>query len=181
MNVILVMVQTADGKTTLWHEPKVYGWSSPEDQKHFRQLIASHNLVVMGKNTYISVKDYIKLSPEIRRIVLTRNPSAFASDSVQGQLEFTAESPGALVARLSEEGYQDMLLVGGSRINMAFLEQKLITECLLTIEPRFTGNGNSLFAPADVDITLSLLDIKKLNTQGTLLVHYKVLYEHPTA
>jgi dihydrofolate reductase len=174
MNVVLVMVETADGKTTLWHEPHVHGWSSAEDQANFHALIESHSLIVMGSNTYVAVKNHIRLSSKTRRIVMTTRPGDFANDAVKDQLEFTDESPGELVKRLSKEGHETLLLVGGSQINGAFLKQNLITDCILTIEPRFVGNGNSLFAPINVDIPLTLTEVKRLNTQGTLLIRYKV-------
>lgn len=175
MKVILVMVQTADGRTTMWHEPKVHGWSSPEDLLHFAKLKAEHRVLIMGKNTYLAIRDTIRPNPALRRIILTRSPDEFAEDAIPGQREFTAESPEALIARLTREGYTDVLLAGGSMLNTAFLAKKLITECYLTIEPKFFGSGNNLFAPIDVDVRLHLIDVIKLNEQGTLLTHYKVL------
>lgn len=175
MNVILVMVQTADGRTTMWHEPKVHGWSSPEDLSHFTKLKTTYPILVMGKNTYVALKEHLVPNQSLRRIVMTSTPAEFANDHIEGQLEFTSESPTALVKRLEGEGHKDMLLVGGSMLNTAFLAKKLITECYLTIEPKFFGSGNNLFAPIDVDIRLQLINVIQLNKQGTLLTHYKVL------
>jgi len=180
MKIILVMVTTADGKTTLWHAPHVHGWSSREDQANFHALIHSHAIIVMGSNTYTAVKEHIKLSPSTKRIVMTRHPQDFTQEEVKNQLEFTDETPEALVSRLEGKGYTSMLLVGGSQVNGAFLAGNLISECILTIEPRFTGNGNSLFASTNVDIPLTLLEIRQLNKQGTLLARYKLDYEHTT-
>lgn len=181
MNVILVMAMTADGKTTLWNNPNGHGWSSPEDQKNFRALTRSHKIVVMGSSTYAAVKAHIRLSPGTKRIVMTSRPEDFSKDRVEGQLEFTGETPKALISRLGNEGHTSALLVGGSQINAAFLKQNLIDECILTIEPRFTGTGNSLFAPVNADVPLKLVKVTKLNKQGTLLVRYKPDYEHPSA
>lgn len=180
MKIILVMVTTADGKTTLWQEPLAHGWSSPEDQVHFRTLIDSHEVIVMGSNTYAAIKSHIRLSRKTKRIIITTRPMDYACDIVKDQLEFTGETPEALVQRLEGEGYTSFLLVGGSRINSAFLEKKLISECILTIEPRFTGNGNSLFAPVNVDVPLTLMEITQLNKQGTLLARYRLDYARTT-
>lgn len=181
MIVTLVMVMTADGKTTLWHAPEVQGWSSAEDQENFHTLISTHKVIVMGSNTYTSVKAHIKLSPKTRRIVMTKRPGDFLDDTVEGQLEFTDETPVALVNRLENEGHKTLLLVGGSQINGAFLENKLINECILTIEPWFTGNGNSLFAPTNVEVPLTIMELRQLNKRGTLLIRYSLNYEHPAA
>lgn len=178
MKIILVMVQTVDGKTTLWHEPEIHGWSSMEDQVHFRSLIDSHRVLVMGRKTYEGVKDQIQLSPHLKRIVLTQRPEDFKHKQVEGQLEFSDESPADVVRRMEAAGHTSMLLVGGSEINEAFLRAKLITECYITIEPKFFGNGKGIFAPTNMDISLQLIDMKQLNQRGTVLLHYTIEYEH---
>lgn len=178
MNVILTMVESADGKTTFWKEPHVYGWSSPEDREHFLKLRGSSPVVVMGKDTYESVKSSLEITPKTRRIILTGNPETYASVAVAGQLEFSSESPSDLVTRLNQEGYASILLVGGSRINKAFLSDQLITECYITIEPKFFGTGKSIFDDYEANISLELLDLKQLNTKGTVVLHYRLRYEH---
>lgn len=177
MNVILVMVESLDGKTTKWDEFHVHGWSSREDQEHLIHLKSAHNLIVMGRKTYDNVKNSILLSPQIRRVVMTKRPEDYSTEEVRGQLEFTDESPIKLVSRLESLGYTTMLLLGGSEINQAFLIRKLITECMITVEPKFFGNGKSIFEKTNVDISLALVNIKQLNKQGTVLLHYTVSYD----
>lgn len=178
MLVTLVMVETVDGKTTLWHEPEIHGWSSKEDQEHFRSLLSTHTLLVMGRKTYESVKNHIRLSPNLRRIVLTQRPEEHKERHVQGQLEFSDESPKDLVRRMVAEGYTTMLLLGGSEVNESFLSDHLINECYITIEPKFFGSGKPLFATTNVDISLQLRDMMRLNDQGTILLRYTILYEN---
>jgi len=180
MNITLVMVETADGKTTRWQENAIHGWSSEEDRNHFHELITSHTLLVMGSKTYDSVKKQIQLSPHIRRIVLTRTPDRYSKETKTGQLEFSGESPVQLVKRMETSGYTHMLLAGGSEINRAFLKDHLITDCLITIEPRFFGSGKSILAPVKTDTALTLTEVQRLNAQGTLLLRYTVSYEHTT-
>lgn len=178
MKIILVMVASADGKTTKWTESAVHGWSSKEDSEHFRSLKSKHRLIVMGRKTYEHVKNEIVLSPNILRIVMTQRPADFSGDTVAGQLEFTDEPPVTLVRRLESLGFDTMLLVGGSELNGGFLEDKLINECYLTIEPRFFGSGKSIFADTKIDVQLQLMELHKLNEQGTLMVHYSLQYDH---
>lgn len=177
MHVTLVMVETVDGKTTRWHEPEIHGWSSKEDQEHFRARIATHSLLVMGRKTYESVQNQIHLSPNLRRIVLTQRPEDYKERFVKGQLEFSDESPKALVKRMESEGHSAMLLVGGSEVNESFLSSHLISECYITIEPKFFGSGKSIFNATNIDISLQLLDLKRLNDQGTILLRYTIQYE----
>lgn len=179
MNITLVMVETLDGKTTWWQEPTVHGWSSPEDQRHFVHLKEKYNLLVMGRKTYESVKAKIVPTAGFLRIVMTQKPEDFSKETVAGQIEFTNESPELLVQKLSARGFTSMLLVGGSEVNEAFLKKQLITTCMVTIEPRFFGTGKSIFAETNVDIPLQLTRATQLNNQGTLLLEYTVLYDHP--
>lgn len=178
MHVTLVMVETVDGKTTLWHAPEIHGWSSKEDREHFTSLLATHSLLVMGRKTYEGVKNHIRLTPKLRRIVLTQRPEDYKGQIVEGQLEFSDESPEALVKRMEREGYTTMLLVGGSEVNESFLSAHLIHECYITIEPKFFGSGKPLFAATNIDVSLQLLDMKRLNDQGTVLLRYTTLYEN---
>lgn len=178
MKIILVMVSSADGKTTTWAKSASHGWSSKEDGEHFRLLKSKHRLIVMGRKTYEQIKNELVLTPHTRRIVITRKPTDFLHEAVAGQLEFSDEPPLILVRRLESLGFDTMLLVGGSELNGEFLKAKLINECYITIEPRFFGSGKSLFTGTHVDIRLKLLEVHTLNGQGTLMLHYSLQYDH---
>jgi dihydrofolate reductase len=178
MKITLVMVQSLDGKTTRWDQSDVRVWTSAEDQQQFTALVATSTLVIMGTGAYEGGKAYRKLSPKILRIVCTHNPTKYESEKVPGQLEFTDESPELLVHRLEKIGYIHALLVGGSGVNTAFFAQKLISDCLITVEPKIFGQGKGLVQNIQTDISLALLDIKRLNDNGTLLLHYTIMYEH---
>ncbi len=175
MRITLVMVSSADGKTT---HPAIHGWSSPEDQTHLKKLKAEYPVIIMGRKTYEAVRYDLVLDSQTRRIVMSKSPSDFAASDVPGHLEFTDESPRGLADRLSGEGYNSALLVGGSNLNEAFLKEKLLTDCYITIEPKFFGNGKSIFTSDAIDVALELTDVTRLNRQGTLVVHYIIHYEH---
>lgn len=176
MNVTLVMVQSADGITV--PSGKAIGWISPEDADHFRELKSKARVLVMGKNTYDSVRASLVPTAKLRRIILTHHPKTYASDEIPGHVEFTNESPEVLVNRLMSQGYTSLILAGGSKTNRAFLEQKLITDCYITVEPRFFGSGKGIFDDLKTDVSLELQNTTKLNDQGTLVLHYRILYDH---
>lgn len=174
MHIILAIVTSVDGKSTRGDQsPK--DWASQEDQKYFSSLLKKYNLIVIGKNTYFINKSTIKPSRDKLRIVLTRSPKNFVSDTIPGQLEFTDESPRELVLRLEKSAYKEMLLVSGPSLNTAFFKEKLVNELWLTIEPKIFGAGKGLVDQIPLDVNLKLKFIKKLNNQGTLLLKYDVL------
>ncbi|NCN82456.1 MAG: dihydrofolate reductase [Candidatus Pacebacteria bacterium] len=174
MNITLAMVLSADGRTTKGDDPNIYTWTSQEDQDHFFSFIAQNNLIIMGRKTYFAAADKIRLSPERKRVVLTKNPELYIDLAVEGQLDFSSEQPAELVRRLTAEGYTTALLVGGGTVNWHFLQSGLINELLLTIEPQIFGAGQSLFAGPINSLKLELLEQKQLNDQGTMLMRYKV-------
>lgn len=174
MKVILAMVTSLDGKSTKGFKPPKL-WASKEDQLFFKSLIAKNNLIVMGKNTFVASKDDIKLLPGKLRIIMARNPAEYNNLTIPHQLEFSSESPKQLVSRLIKQGYQQMLLVSGPKLNTAFLKNKLVNEIWLTLEPKIFGSGFGLVDTEKLDIRLKLLSSKKLNSQGTLLLKYQVI------
>jgi len=175
MRVILVVVASINGKSTKGEIANVRVWSSKEDQKYFATLIQKSNLIVMGRETYEAARPIIKLTPHKLRIVLTRNPERFKRFEVLGQLEFTNDSPSGLVKRMETQGYETMLLVGGSKISTLFFKENKIDEIWVTLEPYIFGRGKNLVEETNLDLTLKLINVTKLNKKGILLLKYSVV------
>lgn len=177
--ITAIAVTSVDGRFTKGAERNIYHWSSREDFSHFRNEVEKNNLLVMGSGTFEPVKGIqeagLKPEKERLRVIMTKNPKKYTEFFVPGQMEFTDEEPKALLARLEKLGYTRMLFVGGGRLLATFLEEQLIDELLLTIEPRIFGTGGILETSHDMDIQLELLETKQLNKQGTLLLRYNVI------
>ena len=73
-----------------------------------------------------------------------------------------------------QKGYKKLLLPGGTNTNTSFLIAGLVDEILLTVEPKIFGLGKQLFLEKSLEASLELLSFKKLNKQGTLLLHYQI-------
>ena len=114
------------------------------------------------------------LTPKRVRIVLTRHPKKYKKFSVPKQLEFTNASPSKIIQRLRTQGRKKIILVGGTRTNTTFLKNNLIDEMWITIEPKLFGIGHNLIASTKCNVDLQLNQCKKINAQGTLLLHYIV-------
>lgn len=170
----MVIVSSLDGRLTRGEETDFYKWASAEDQQFFKKLVASHNLIVMGGKTYQAAKDRIKLQASKLRLILTRSPKKYSGEQVTGQLEFTAQAPSALVKQLEKRGYKTMLLVGG-QINTLFLKAGLVDNIYWTLEPLILGAGRTLVPDQILGTKLQLKETRQLNSQGTLLLKYKVV------
>lgn len=174
MLITMVAVSSVNGKITKGQDSDIRKWTSKEDAKFFSDLIAKHNLIVMGRKTYEAIRGYVKHQPDKLRVIMTSQPKYFDKETIKGSLEFTNEPLKQLVERLTKQGYSEMLLVGGGKINAAFLDAGLVNELYLTIEPVIFGQGTDLISSSSLDVGLDLVELKKLNKQGTILAHYRV-------
>ncbi len=175
MHITLIMVSTVNGKITHSDDPDETGWSSTEDQTLFSSLKQTHNLIVMGSETYLANKKRMKLQNNVLRIVFTRNPKKYRTNEVTDRLEFVNTAPKKLVHNLESRGYTKMLLVGGSEVNALFFKNNLIDKLHLTIEPRMFGLGKNIIAEQDYAVQLQLVSVEKLNDSGTLHAIYQVI------
>ncbi len=127
----------------------------------------------MDSSTYNA--DRIKPSASHHFIVMTSEPAKYKELEVPGQLEFSDKSPTQLSARLDEQGYKNMLLVGGPHIATSFLKEQLVDELWLTIEPKIFGTGGNFVIDENLDVDLQLLSFEKVNARGTLIAKYSVI------
>jgi len=173
MDVVLIAAQSLDGYITL-HDIPGSSFTSPEDKAHFSKSLRLFSSRVMGSNTYVSMRDVFRrvATPSQRHYVLTRRPDAFQAERMPGALDFTPETPAALIGRLAKEGETKCALVGGSKVHSAFLAAGLVTELWLTIEARLFGRGTPLLAE-ETDTRLQLLAVEHLSA-NTLLLKYQV-------
>src|SRR3989344_425600 len=175
MKVTVAAVVSLDGKMTKHGQPNIYDWVSREDQAHFEKLRNDHDAIVMGSGTYKTIRGRLRLSPDKLRVVLTHRPKDFAKDTVFNQLEFMAKNPEEFVYHLESRGCKKLLVAGGSQMITDFLKAELVDEFYLTIEPLIFGYGTPLLVHEELDIKLKLLSQKTLNSQGTLLLIYKII------
>jgi len=174
MKIILAMVVSVNGKSTKG-DLTDQSWASTEDQQHLSKLISENNLIVMGGNTYSNSKSHINLTDGKLRVVVTYVPEKFAADAVNNQLEFTNQPLEQLIMELESRGFKQMLLLSGENLNRKFFESNLIDEIYLTLEPKVFGSGKGVLSESDLDVNLQLLEMEKLNEQGTILLKYKVV------
>ena len=175
MKITFVAVSSLDGKTTMWNNPLVDEWTSKEDTKHFTKLLQTSSLILMGRKTYQHAKKQMTHRTGRLRLVFTKTPHKFRKEHIKDQLEFTNESPNEALKRLKKYGYKQALFVGGATLAAEFLQQNLLHEIFVTIEPKLFGIGKSLIGEEKLNVNLKLLNVEKLNSKGTLLLKYKVI------
>lgn len=176
MKIILLIVTSIDGITLQkgGTAEAHHAWTSEEDKKFFDMVRDNASLIFMGSKTYEGARHQMVHKKGKLRIVFTRNPEKYSSETISGQLEFTNEDPRDLIKRLEEKGYTEGLLVGGANTNTQFFKRGLVTELWQTVEPVILGEGIGIITKG-TKINMELVSSEKLNEKGTLLLKYKVL------
>lgn len=164
--VTMIMAITADGKIAK-DKAQLANWTSREDKKLFVEVSKAHGVIMMGENTFKTFPAPLKDRLNVVFSQVENQPLLEGVKWVKGE-------PEKVLNELEQMGYKSALLGGGSFLNSLFLEKKLISEIILTIEPKIFGAGLSLFN-RDLDANLKLLEFKNLN-DNTVMLRYQVIY-----
>ncbi|MEI6836074.1 MAG: dihydrofolate reductase family protein [Candidatus Falkowbacteria bacterium] len=163
--VTLMMAISVDGKIAK-DKNQLANWTSPEDKKLFVAESKKHGVVMMGENTFNTFPSPL---PKRLNVVFSENqkPDYDNVKYVSGDLI-------KVLDELESLGYKSALLGGGCYLNSLFLKNKLISQIILTVEPKIFGQGLSLF-DVDLEASLELETFEKLNN-NTLAIRYQVKY-----
>lgn len=163
MKIIFFCATTLNAKIAHGHDELV-DWTSAEDKKFFNEETKRCGVVVMGHSTHKTIG---RALPGRLNIVMTRSPDP--EKQKPGELEFTDAAPEAIVRDLEERGFQHIAVIGGAQVFTQFLEAGLCDELAITIEPKIFNRGINIFNDFSRDISLKLLEVKKLNEDAVLL------------
>jgi dihydrofolate reductase len=171
---IAIAAVTLDGKIAKGPN-HMSDWTSKEDKLFMRSLLDKCDVILVGNNTYktaskpLSKRNCIVLSYQINSCVrqsarlLYINPQKHDLSKIVFDLK-----------------YQRVAILGGAQTYTYCLNNNLLDELYLTIEPIIFGRGINLFSLAQSenwgrsgDPTFKLISVKKINRRGSLLLHYK--------
>ena len=85
-----------------------------------------------------------------------------------------ATSPQEAIHILREKKFAIALVAGGGMLNVSYMNEHLVDELFLDVEPLIFGKGIKLFSEGNFDAKLEFLKMKKLS-QHTLQLHYLIL------
>lgn len=147
-------------------------FTSEEDLKGFYKNSKSAGNIIMGKNTYLdALKQGYFPFPDALNIVITHEE---IENKWGDKALFINRLPKDVIGMLEKKGFHTAFLAGGGQLNSSFIQDNLIDEIYLDVEPLIFGKGIPVFAPKDFEVELQLLEIKKLNSD-TVQLHYKVV------
>ncbi|MBU1705597.1 dihydrofolate reductase family protein [Patescibacteria group bacterium] len=167
MQVTLIAAMSADGKIAEEKDQVSLDWTSKEDTGFFVKKTKEIGVVIMGRNTYETIGRPLK---DRLNVIMTRDLDG--RESEPGVLEWTSDSPVEIIESLAKRGYDKVALCGGASVYSAFLQQGLVDDLYLTVEPVLFGKGIPLASGFD-RIDLDLIDSVLLGEQS-VLIHYRV-------
>ncbi len=161
----IYFVMSLDGVVALDHDRDISSFSSKEDREFFLDSIKNYDAVIVSSRTY--VKD---AASDTRRIILThsghRDDNPF-NTYMSGDIR-------AICGRMRDMGVRTAALAAGPTTCLSFLRAGVINELYLSIEPVSLGRGIRLFTEEEFISRFELLDMRKLNSEGTVMMRYRV-------
>jgi dihydrofolate reductase len=136
------------------------------DYKSFLQRVRT---LVMGRGTY----DFLASDPapwdydDHRVFVVTSSPI----DRPKGKLEVRGDV-GALIAELRTLDDGDVWMLGGGKLQMAFLEKGALDEIEIYVIPEVLGGGRPLFPATGYRASPTLVSAQALD-RGCVRLHYR--------
>jgi dihydrofolate reductase len=143
-------------------------------EHHYDKFIKGIRTVVMGRTTY----DWLMKSGvpwpygEQRSIVVTSRPLSDAPANVE-----TRTDVDALIAELRGLDDGDVWMLGGGKLQMAFMERGALDEIEIYIASAIIGGGYPLFPATGFRATPTLLSAKYLG-RGMVRLHYSFGERH---
>jgi len=126
---------------------------------------------ILGRKTFeLSLESGASFTGHDRHYVFSRHsPPA----SLPPGVEFVAEPVGEFAGRVRTAGGKNIWMMGGGEIIASFLDEDAIDEFVISIVPRFIGDGIPLIARRHRHVPLRLRSVKHF-PDGVVQVHYDV-------
>ncbi len=126
--------------------------------------------VVQGRTAFeIGLKTNVFPLRGVQMVVV----SSSAERGKYGKNVFIARSPKQALAFLKQKKFKTAVIGGGSSIYAEFVQQNLVDEMLVDVQPVLLGEGIPLFQEARFEKKLDLKKVRKLGKEEVQLL-YKV-------
>jgi dihydrofolate reductase len=140
---------------------------------NFAQSAGKFGNLIIGRHTYDLMKTKLnqRAFPGVELIVVSKSHSKFEGATV-------AASPLEALSYLEQKGFSTALVGGGAKLDSCFLDQGLIDEIYLNIEP-FLAKSSTFVTNENLERNLKLVSTTKLG-DNILQLQYKVESELAT-
>lgn len=165
---VAFVATSVDGRISL-SSKHLPNWTSKEDWKFFQKSLSRFDAVVVGRNTYQLVAKRLR---KRNTFVLSSRPKTFIR---RGTVIFVNPKNVNFPELLKR--YKSVAVLGGGMVYRFMLENNLLDEIFVTVEPLIFGRGKEMFIGGTRTARVKLFSVKRLNRAGTLLLHYKIKHQ----
>jgi dihydrofolate reductase len=164
---IAVVALSLDGKIAP-EQNADSNWTSSEDKTFLHSILDKCDLIIVGRKTY-----EIAEKPLSKRKCIVLSGKSFGFEFKNENLTYCNPTED-LKGYIKEKKYHSVVILGGAQTYTYCLENKMIDEIFITIEPLTFGTGLPLFDQQKPKmVKWLLLSSKQLNPAGALLLHYQ--------
>lgn len=144
-------------------------WVSREEWNYYSAMVRRTGCMIIGSRNYHILTKQPEFSElkDVKLVVVSKEKVKLISPN-----HSVAPSPKEALSLL--KNFREAVVAGGGILNKSFVEQNLIDELYLDVEPFAFGSGIRVFSEGDFNKKLKLLGVKNI-TKNELQLHYKVV------
>lgn len=164
MFIKMIMVQSINGVVNQKDRKK---WNSTEDFDYLKSEIEKSDSLIISRETFILNKKLYQSKP---CLVLNKH-----FEKIEGYLTYSIYSKKNITNFIKKNKYERTLLLGGPTINTFLLNDNLIDEISLTIEPVAFNGKKNIFNNENIKDKkfFTIKEIKRINQNSFLIVYAK--------
>ncbi len=167
MKVILYMAISLNGMIAKSDDDT--SWISKEEWDSYSLAVRTAGSLIVGHRTYGILTKQPEFSEfkDVKLVVVAQeNFKTLAKNHL------VAHSPKEALKLLSD--FEQVVVAGGGALNASFIEENLVDEMFIDIEPIILGRGVPLFREKDFERNLKFVEQKKIS-DNEIQLHYKVI------
>lgn len=144
-------------------------WVSKEEWDSYRLAVQTAGNLIVGHRTYEILTKQPEFSEfkDVKLVVVAQE-----NFPTLAQNHLVANSPKEALKLLGD--FEQVVIAGGGALNASFVEENLVDEIFIDIEPIIFGQGIPLFRDKDFERNLKLVGQKKIS-KNEIQLHYEVL------
>ena len=144
----------------------------PGEDGGYKSFISTVDGLIMGRNSYEKVLSFDEWPYRNIPVVVLSSQTITIPEQLRPFVSSSAETPTALVQRLSKQETKHLYIDGGMTIQ-GFLANNLINEMTIILVPVLLGSGRSLFGSLKQDIELQHLATRTIDG-GFVQIKYRI-------
>lgn len=171
MKVILTMAMSVNGMIA--DENGTEDFLPHDNWIAFVKLAKKIGNFVYGRKTYEAVlgwpPNFLEDLSSVVKVVISQDKS------LKVQKGFVrADNPKEAIGYLEKNGFDEVLVAGGSTVYTSFLKEGLADEIIVDVNPIILSRGIPVFGKDIPEVGLGLLSTKDIG-EGIVELHYKLL------